>query len=164
VITISTVTYPSRSVALAYRQKTPLLRVHLPVTGSGGARLMYGGSSRNVILRWNFSGTPWGGLWVLPGHTISLMSSPSSFHDFHTPICGRQRNKLGRVLFCSGISFHDYRHLYIDFIYVCIHASMTQWIKSLNVNEDWVKSGVYHLLPMYNIHVEVKMKSSPSEC
>jgi hypothetical protein len=47
---------------------------------------MYGGSSRKVILRWNFSGTPWGGVWLLPGHTISFISRPSFTHDFHTPI------------------------------------------------------------------------------
>lgn len=55
-------TYSDMSASLATLQRTPLSIEHFPVMGSGGARLMYGGSSRNVIFRWNFSGTPWGGV------------------------------------------------------------------------------------------------------
>lgn len=68
-------------------QMTPLFILHFPEIGSGGAILIYGGSSKNVIFRWNFSGTPCGGVWEFPGHTISFMSSPAFCQDFHTPIC-----------------------------------------------------------------------------
>jgi hypothetical protein len=46
-----------------------------------------------VILRWNFSGTPWGGVWLLPGHTMSFISSPSFSHDFQTPICEQRARR-----------------------------------------------------------------------
>ena len=39
---------------------------------SGLAKLRKGGSSRNPIVMWNFSGTPGGGTWLSPGQTISL--------------------------------------------------------------------------------------------
>lgn len=79
-------TYMSISASAAMRHITPRFMLHFPVTGSGGDIWIYGGSSRNVILRWNFSGTPWGGVWLLPGHTMSLMSRPSFSQDFQTPI------------------------------------------------------------------------------
>lgn len=83
--------YPCMSMSRAIRHVTPLFMLHFPVIGSGGASVMYGASSRNVIFRWNFSGTPCGGVWLSPGHTMSLMYSPSRSHDFQTPIC----NDLG---------------------------------------------------------------------
>ena len=43
---------------LSILQRMPLSTLHFPETGSGGAMLMKGGSSRNPIVRWNFSGTP----------------------------------------------------------------------------------------------------------
>ena len=58
------------------RHGTPRSTLHFPVTGSGGPRLMNGGSSRNPTVRWNFSGTPCGGMWLWPGQTMSLMSRP----------------------------------------------------------------------------------------
>ena len=57
-------------------QGTPRSTLHLPLTGSGGARLTKGGSSKNPTVKWNFSGTPWGGTWLCPGQTMSLMSKP----------------------------------------------------------------------------------------
>ena len=36
------------------------------------ARLMKGGSSRKPMVTWNFSGTPGGGTWDSPGHSICL--------------------------------------------------------------------------------------------
>ena len=66
----------------------PLSTLHLPDTGSGLAMLIKGGSSRKPMVRWNFSGTPWGGTWLSPGQTMSLISRPcvSFFHDCQTPI------------------------------------------------------------------------------
>ena len=59
------VTYPTFiSDSGAIRHLTPRSGEQWPVTGSGSAILMNGGSSRNAILRWNFSGTPSGGLWL----------------------------------------------------------------------------------------------------
>lgn len=84
------ITYSVMSASVAIRHKTPLSIEHLPVIGSGGAKLMYGGSSKNVIFKWNFSGTPCGGVWLFPGQTISFISKPSLCHDFHTPICKRE--------------------------------------------------------------------------
>lgn len=43
------IAYPATSTSGATRQMTPRSSEHRPLTGSGGARLMYGGSSRNVI-------------------------------------------------------------------------------------------------------------------
>ena len=63
---------------LGTKQTTPLFMLHLLVTGSGSEMMMKGGSSRNVTLIENFSGTPWGGTWLLSGQTISLISSPVS--------------------------------------------------------------------------------------
>ena len=40
---------------------TPLFMEHFEDTGSGSLTMMNGGSSKNVILIWNFSGTPCGG-------------------------------------------------------------------------------------------------------
>ena len=45
-------------------QGTPRSTLQRPLTGSGGARLMKGGSSRKPTVKWNFSGTPWGGTWL----------------------------------------------------------------------------------------------------
>ena len=67
-----------RGSAEGTKHWTPRFMVHLPVMGSGSEMMMKGGSSRKVILMWNFSGTPWGGTWLLSGHTMSLMSSPVS--------------------------------------------------------------------------------------
>lgn len=64
------------SSSLAILQGTPRSTLHLPLTGSGGAKLTNGGSSRNPTVKWNFSGTPWGGTWLWPGHTMSLISNP----------------------------------------------------------------------------------------
>lgn len=47
---------------------------------------MYGASSRKVIFKWNFSGTPCGGACEFPGQAMSLMSSFCDSHDFHVPI------------------------------------------------------------------------------
>ena len=57
---------------------------HFAEMGSGSLSIIKGDSSRNVILIWNLSGTPCGGTWLFPGHTISLISSP--FQVFHIPI------------------------------------------------------------------------------
>lgn len=79
-------TYPATAVSGATLHITPRSSEHRPVTGSGGARFMYGGSSRNVILMWNFSGTPWGGVCWPPGHTMSFISKRSWGKEFHVPI------------------------------------------------------------------------------
>ena len=63
---------------LGTKQTTPLFMLHLPVTGSGSEMMMKGGSSRKLTLIENFSGTPWGGTWLLSGQTMSLISSPVS--------------------------------------------------------------------------------------
>lgn len=39
------------STSLATLQSIPLSIEHFPVTGSGGAKLMYGGSSKKVIFK-----------------------------------------------------------------------------------------------------------------
>ena len=69
---------------LGTKQTTPLFMLHLLVTGSGSEMMMNGGSSRNVTLIENFSGTPWGGTWLLSGQTISLISSPVSVFQLPT--------------------------------------------------------------------------------
>ena len=69
--------------------------VHLPVMGSGSEMMMKGGSSRKVIRMENFSGTPWGGTWLLSGQTMSLMSSPVSV--FQLPTC-RQSNSMMEII------------------------------------------------------------------
>ena len=70
--------------------------LHLLVTGSGSEMMMNGGSSRNVTLIENFSGTPWGGTWLLSGQTISLISSPVSV--FQLPTCGISQHYTTRYL------------------------------------------------------------------
>ena len=79
---------------LGTKQTTPLFMLHLLVTGSGSEMMMKGGSSRKVTLMENFSGTPWGGTWLLSGQTISLISSPVSVLQLPT----------------WGISGHDGHH------------------------------------------------------
>lgn len=78
--------HPSIKWSGATRQTTPRSIKHLPLTGSTGDKLMYGGSSKNVIFKWNFSGTPCGGACEFPGQTISRMSSFCVAQDFQTPI------------------------------------------------------------------------------
>lgn len=80
-------TYSAISFSAATRQRTPRSIKHLPLIGSGGVKLMYGGSSKKDIFKWNFSGTPCGGACELPGQTMSLMSNFCCAHDFHVPIC-----------------------------------------------------------------------------
>ena len=63
---------PLFPIILGTLQGTPRSTLHLPLTGSGGATLTKGGSSKNPTVRWNFSGTPWGGTWLWPGQTMSL--------------------------------------------------------------------------------------------
>lgn len=66
---------------------TPRSMLHRPVTGSGGARLMKGGSSRKPTVRWNFSGTPWEAQKKHSEISVCLFTRPDGhFQTHHTPI------------------------------------------------------------------------------
>lgn len=71
--------------------------------GSTGDKLTYGGSSRNVIFKWNFSGTPCGGACELPGQTMSRISSFCVAHDFHTPIYRAPEKQTENMSKCNQI-------------------------------------------------------------
>ena len=55
---------PGPTVTHLVQHGTPLFIEHFEETGSGSLTMMNGGSSRNVILMWNFSGTPCGGTCI----------------------------------------------------------------------------------------------------
>lgn len=113
---------------------------------------MYGGSSKNVIFKWNFSGTPWGGVWLFPGQTISLMSRPSFCQDFQTPICNKEepfqtdindgywiwkRHELYVKRNTSRFTMDEYAIGYTlssrrDSIYCCTKKSCYQYLHKIN--------------------------------
>lgn len=55
-----TTTYPTSSCSDAILHETPRSGEHFPVTGSGSAIFINGGSSTNAIFKLNLSGTPSG--------------------------------------------------------------------------------------------------------